>query len=94
MYTRLSRAEVPVESTWNLDDLFVSESACESEYQAVDEARLALSTYQAQLSGGAANLLACLNVVESVQARLMRVIAFAHLRNAQDGTNPQYQAAT
>ena len=93
MQTRLSRAEVPVESTWNLTDLFVNESAWEAEYQAVDEARLGLGLYRGQLSGGAANLLACLNAVESVQARLMRVIYFAHLRNAQDGTNPQYQAA-
>jgi hypothetical protein len=29
-----------------------------------------------------------------MQARLMRVGTFAHLRNAQDGTDPQYQAAT
>ena len=28
-----------------------------------------------------------------MQARLMRVSTFAYLRNAQDGTNPQYQAA-
>lgn len=93
MQTRLARAEVPVESTWNLNDLFVSESAWESEYQAVDEARQALSLYQGQLGSGAAKLLACLDAVESVQARLMRVSTFAHLRNAQDGTNPQYQAA-
>ena len=93
MHTRLSRAGVPVESTWNLGDLFVDETAWEAEYQAVDEARRALSAYQGQLSDGAAELLACLDAVESVQARVMRVATFAHLRNAQDGTNPQYQAA-
>ena len=93
MHARLSRAQVPVESTWNLNDLFVNESTWEAEYQAVDEARLALSAHQGQLSSGAAALLACLNAVESVQARLMRVSAFAHLRNAQDGTHPQNQAA-
>ena len=43
MHTRLSRAEVPVESTWNLDDLFVDEVAWESEYQAVDAAGQGLS---------------------------------------------------
>jgi oligoendopeptidase F len=32
--------------------------------------------------------------VESLQARLMRASTYAYLRNAQDGTNPQYQAAT
>jgi oligoendopeptidase F len=93
MKTRLARAEVPVESTWNLDDLFIDEAGWETEYQAVDEARQALGAYQGQLSCSAQKLLACLTAVESVQVRLMRVGSFANLRNAQDGTNPQYQAA-
>jgi len=93
MHTRLARTEVPVESTWNLDDLFADEAAWEAEYQAVDDACLALDAYRGQLGRDAATLLSCLNAVESVQARLMRVGTFAHLRNAQDGTHPQYQAA-
>ena len=35
MHTRLARAAVPVECTWNLDDLFVSPTAWEAELQAV-----------------------------------------------------------
>lgn len=93
MQTRLSRAEVPVETTWSLGDLFADEVAWEADYQAADEARLALGVYQGQLSGGAQKLLACLDAVESLQTRVMRVATFAHLRNAQDGTNPQHQAA-
>lgn len=93
MHARLSRADVPVESTWNLQDLFVDEAAWEAEFQAVDDAHQTLGAYQGQLGGDAATLLSCLNAVESVHARLMRVSTFAHLRNAQDGTNPQYQAA-
>lgn len=94
MNKRLSRAEVAVESTWNLDDLFADESAWEAELKAVDDARAALGDYQGRLVSSAATLLAGLNALESVQARVMRVSTFAHLRNAQDGTNPQYQAAT
>jgi oligoendopeptidase F len=93
MHTRLSRADVPVESTWSLDDLFADEAAWEAECQAVDDAGQALGRYLGQLSADAATLLSCLNALESVQVRLMRVGTFAHLRNAQDGTNPQYQAA-
>ena len=89
MHTRRARADVPVESTWNLDDLYVHEGAWESAYQAVDDARQALSLYQGQLGVDAATLLACLNAVESVLARLMRVSTFAHLRNAQDGINAE-----
>ena len=94
MHTRLTRAEVPAESTWDLSELFADESAWELEYQAVDEARLALNAYPGHLGSSAARLLACLNTLESVQLRLMRVGTFAHLRNAQDGSNPAYQAAT
>ncbi|MFY9509535.1 MAG: oligoendopeptidase F [Rubrivivax sp.] len=93
MQTRLARAEVPVDTTWDLSDLYVDEAAWEIDYQAVDETRLALAAYQGKLSRDAATLLSCLQAVEAVQTRLVRVGSFAHLRNAQDGSNPQSQAA-
>jgi oligoendopeptidase F len=93
MQIRLSRAEVPLEQTWNLDDLFVSDAAWEAEHDAVDAARSGVGAYQGRLGEGAATLLACLDAVEALQQRFVRVITFAHLRNAQDGTNPQAQGA-
>jgi oligoendopeptidase F len=93
MHNRLSRAEVPVDQTWNLDDLFVSDAEWEAEHDAVDAARGDVSRYQGHLGEGAATLLACLNAVEALQQRFVRVVTFAHLRNAQDGTNPQFQSA-
>lgn len=93
MHARLARAEVPVDTTWNLDDLFADDAAWEAELQAVDEAQQALAAYQGRLGTDAATLLACLNALDALQARLMRVMSFAHLRNAQDGTHPPHQAA-
>ncbi len=93
MYNRLSRAEVPVEQTWCLDDLFVSETDWEAEYAAVDTACDGVGQYQGRAGEGAGTLLACLDAVEALQQRFVRIITFAHLRNAQDGTNPQYQSA-
>lgn len=93
MHNRLSRAEVPVEQTWNLDDLFASDADWEAEHDAVDTARSGVSQYQGRLGEDAATLLACLNAVEALQQRFVRVVTFAHLRNAQDGTNPQSQSA-
>lgn len=93
MPTRPTRAEVPLESTWDLSDLFADEAAWEAAVEDVDEARAALAAHQGRLGGSAAALLAGLEAVESVQARLMRVASFAHLRNAQDGTDPRHQAA-
>ena len=93
MQDRLSRADVPVAMTWNLDDLFASPADWEAELEALDAARSDLNPYQGRLGDGAATLLACLNTVEVLQQRFVRVSTFAYLRNAQDGTNPQHQAA-
>lgn len=93
MQTRLSRAEVALDTTWNLDDLFATDAAWDDECQSVDEARQAMAAFQGQLGRDAATLLACLQALEAVQVRLMRVTTFAHLRNAQDGGNPAHQAA-
>lgn len=93
MHTRLARADVPADQTWDLDDLFASESAWEAALQAVDEALPALARFQGQLSRDAATLLDCLDTVDRLQARMVRVESFAHLRNAQDGTHPPHQAA-
>jgi oligoendopeptidase F len=93
MQNRLARADVPLELTWNLDDLFTSAALWEAELEALDAARAEVHPYQGRLGESATTLLACLNAVEGLQQRLMRVGVFAHLRNAQDGTNAQYQAA-
>ncbi|MBK9234723.1 MAG: oligoendopeptidase F [Rhodoferax sp.] len=93
MKTRLTRAEVPIELTWNLDELFASPADWEAALEDVDTARADVSAYQGRLGTNAATLLACLDTMEAIQQRFIRVMTFAHLRNAQDGTNPHSQAA-
>ena len=88
-----SRFEVPVETTWDLRDLFTDEAAWEAEFEAIDTARQALAAYEGRLGSDAATLLACLTDAETLGARLMRVSTFAHLRNAGDATHPPHQAA-
>ena len=93
MQNRLARADVPVELTWNLDDLFAFVGQWEAELEALDAARADVHPYQGRLGESAATLRACLDTVEMLQQRLMRAGTFAGLRNAQDGTDPQHQAA-
>ena len=93
MQNRLARADVPVELTWNLDDLFASTAHWEAELEALDTASAEVQPHQGRLGESAATLLACLNTVEMLRERLMRAEVFAFLRNAQDGSNPEYQAA-
>ncbi len=93
MQSRLARADVPLETTWDLDDLFASTAQWEAEFDALDIARSEVEPYQGRLGDSAATLSRCLDTVEMLQQRFMRVSTFAYLRNAQDGTNPHYQAA-
>ena len=93
MQNRLARADVRPELTWNLDDLYASTAAWEAELEALDAARAQVHPYQGRLGEGAATLRACLDTVEALQQRLMRLNTFAYLRNAQDGTDSECQAA-
>jgi len=93
MQSRLVRADVPVEMTWDLGDLFASTAQWEAEFEALDAARSEVDPYRGRLGDSAAMLSRCLDTGEMLQQRFMRVSTFAYLRNAQDGTNPQYQAA-
>jgi oligoendopeptidase F len=93
MQKRLARADVPVDTTWDLSDLFDSEARWQAEFEALDAARDELEPFRGRLGESAATLARCLDAVESLQARLMRVSTFAYLRNAQDGTNPDHQAS-
>ena len=93
MQNRLARADVPADMTWNLEALFASEAAWEAEFEALDAARTEVDPWRGRLGQSAATLRRCLDAVETLQQRLMRLSTFAYLRNAQDGTNPHYQAA-
>ena len=94
MQHRLARAEVPVDTTWDLSDLFASPAAWEAEYAALDSARAEVEPFGGRLDESAATLAQCLDVAEALRVRLMRLETYAYLRNAQDGTDPEHQAAS
>jgi oligoendopeptidase F len=89
-----ARADVLAELTWSLDDLFASQAQWDAELTALDAALPTVQPFQGRLGDNAATLLACLDAVEQLEQRFMRVATFAHLRNAEDGTNPAHQAAS
>ncbi len=93
MKQRQARSQVPSEQTWNLDDLFATETAWSAEYAAIEATLPGIANHKGQLGTSPAHLLAGLNAVEALEERFARVSTYAYLRNAQDGTNPAYQAA-
>ncbi len=91
---RSTRAEVPLEQTWNLDDLFLSHASWAGELESIEQAVGSVTRYQGRLGDEAPTLAACLDAREALHGRLMRAGAYASLRNAADGTHPENQAAT
>lgn len=92
MQERLTRSQVPVEETWNLDDIFPSVEAWEAEYNAVAGLIGSVTKYKGRLGEGPKILLECLNALEALQIRMAKVHAYASLNQSVDGTNPAYQA--
>jgi len=88
----MTRADVAVEETWNLADLFPSDDAWEAEFKAVSEAIPTVTRFRGRLGDGAKVLLECLEAQEALQLRMTRVGTYISLRASEDGTNPVNQA--
>jgi len=93
MKKRLTRSEVPAHLTWNLDDIFPTNEAWETELAAVVADIPSVAKYKGRLSEGAAVLLECLEAAELLQKRMWRVMAYASLKQSADGTDPANQSA-
>jgi oligoendopeptidase F len=88
----LTRAEVAIDTTWNLADLFATRDEWLAEMAAVERSLESVVGHQGRLAAGPAVLLACLDARDALLARLDRVDAFAGLREAEDGGNAAHQA--
>ncbi|MFS0862828.1 oligoendopeptidase F [Fredinandcohnia sp. 179-A 10B2 NHS] len=87
----LLRSEVPVEQTWNLRDLFETEEAWENELEAVQRDLTTVTQYKGRVCENATSLLSCLVAKDALLERVVRVMTYADLQMAVDGTNPVYQ---
>lgn len=93
MQRRLTRGEVPVDLTWNLEDIFPSSASWESELSVVADAIGGVTKYKGQLGEGPRTLLECIEAQEALQIRVSRVVSYASLKQAADATDPANQAA-
>lgn len=87
----LRRSEVPVELTWNLDDIFPNKEAWETELNAVVSDIKTVTQYRGRFAEGPAILLACFTAYEALMVRVMRVANYAQLNLSTDGTSSEYQ---
>ncbi|GAA0357900.1 oligoendopeptidase F [Bacillus horti] len=90
----LHRSDIPVEQTWNLNDLFATNEAWERELTSLQSDIQTVSQYKGRIHEGAKVLLDCLLAKDALSERVARVMTFAHLQLSEDGTNSVYQANT
>ncbi|MDZ5473838.1 oligoendopeptidase F [Bacillus sp. 31A1R] len=88
---RLTREEVPVEQTWNLNDLFTSEEAWEAGIKEIENTLPDFTVFKGRLHESASTLLTCLEKQEELQKKIVLVSTYASLRQSGDGTNPVNQ---
>ncbi len=91
----ITRAEVPLEETWNLEEVFPSVEAWEKALGEATELIPSVAAYKGRLSEGAATVLACLRARDALTYKSQPVSAYASLRLAEDSTAQanQVQAA-
>ena len=91
MAGQLTRAQAPESLTWNLDDLFPSLEAWETELAAVETALPGVTQYAGRLGDGADVLADCLDAMEALYIKVVRLYTYASLLISGDGSDPVNQ---
>jgi oligoendopeptidase F len=88
---RLRRSDVPQELTWRLEDLFPTEQAWEQALASLSSRVSEVTVHKGRLGESAKTLQACLDAREALQKEADRVLIYAQLQLAADGSNPVHQ---
>lgn len=89
---RLVRSEVPVGSTWNLEDLFVSDQDWKAALEEIQADITKFAGFKGTLHTGPKELLECLAAQEELSMKLIKARTYASLKQSADGTDPVNQA--
>lgn len=85
---RLHRSEVPIQQTWNLQDLFESREVWQTALKENMKAFEMLESYKGRATASASGLYDCLCLLENAYATFVRVSTYVSLRQSEDATNP------
>lgn len=92
MNKRFIRADIPVEMTWRLEDLYSDEQQWQNEMESIVQDVQTVTCFKGKLHESASVLLSCLEAMEKLQERALRCSAYARLRLSEDSTNGDHQA--
>ncbi len=81
------RSQVPIEQTWDLENVFASASDWEGACKTLSDSLPALVAFQGHLKEGPAVLVRCLGQVQELGTLLGKIITYASNANAVDTTD-------
>ncbi len=85
------RSEVRVEDTWNLADIFPSDQAWLSEYEALQNTPAAVTAHKGTLGKSAKDLLSWFTEQDALSVRLTKFYGYANCKSDEDTGNGTYQ---
>lgn len=85
------REEIPVERTWDVEAIFSTDEAWESEFNSLKEEMPNLQQFKGELGTSSDKLFQCLKYQNELSMRIGKLYVYAHLKNDQDTTNSFYQ---
>jgi oligoendopeptidase F len=90
--SQAKRSEVPKDQTWNVESLFASKKAWESELEALTASAPTLASFSGRLGESGSVLLEALTSRYELYARAYRANMFASLQSSTEATNPQFSS--
>ncbi|RUL54270.1 oligoendopeptidase F [Lysinibacillus antri] len=87
----LTREEVPVELTWDLEGIFQSDEAWEQEFKEIEKLIQESENYKGKVVESAKNLYDTLQFSDQLSERFGKLYVYSHLKHDQDTTNSKYQ---
>ena len=86
------RNEVPVEQTWDLSVIYVSDDKWEEEFENAEKSLKGVKDYQGKLDTDASTFLEALEAILKLSRNVSALYVYAHLKNDQDTADSTYQA--
>ncbi len=81
------RSELPVEHTWDLENVFPTLADWEAAYTRTEGRKSELESYRGRVGASAQTLLEALRLRDDVSREANRINVYAYLRRAEDATN-------
>ncbi len=87
----LKRNEIPVEQTWNLDDLFKSTEAFKATLPHLEKMSDEIAAFEGKMLESADTLYSCLHALEQFSIEANKMGNYAYLNTSTDATNTEAQ---